>query len=136
LHAQLAGELPTSPDGRRGLVLSASKELEPGSRTMLLLAEGLFRLDIVLTADTIRTVVRNLSPGKLNIERDSGYGLPNAIATEDAVAYRPGTASLTFTVGSGTDRVRAEVAIGTLRFDHRGAVRVTAQAIVRQAPAD
>jgi hypothetical protein len=102
---------------------------------MLLLAEGLFRLDVVVSDDTIRTVVRNLSPGKLNIERDSGYGLPNAIATDEAAAYRPGTAALTFTVGSGTDRVRAEVKIGTLRFERRGTVRLTGQAIVRQAPA-
>jgi hypothetical protein len=52
-HGILAHELPPGADGRRGLVLSASTEIEPGARAMLLLAEGLFRLDAAVSGDTL-----------------------------------------------------------------------------------
>jgi hypothetical protein len=134
-HTQLAGELPIARDGRCGLVLSASKELEPGSRAMLLLAEDLFRIDVVVSPDTIRTVIRNLSAGELTIEHDPGYGLPTAFASLEAATYRPGSALLRFSVGKRRDRIGVDVRIATLRFERRGTVRVTAQAIVRQAAA-
>jgi hypothetical protein len=130
---QLAGELP--PDGeRRRLVLSVSKELETGARAMLLLAEGLFRLDVAVREDTIRTVVRNLSPGELQIETSPGTGGPIGIASEAAIDYAPGGSRLRFTLGTGADRIAAAVVIGLLRFAHRGTVQVTVQAIVSQAP--
>ena len=34
---------------------------------MLLLAEGLFRLDVAISGDTLRTYVRNLSSGPLQM---------------------------------------------------------------------
>jgi hypothetical protein len=131
---QLSGELP--PDGeRRGLALSASKEIEPGARAMLLLADGLFRLDIVVSDDTIRTVVRNLSSGELAVEGSRDPGRARGIGFGDAVTYKPGSSNLDFTLGSGADGVGVAVQIGTLRFEERGTVQVTAQAIVRQASA-
>jgi hypothetical protein len=42
-------------------VISAGREVELGARSMLLLAEGLFRLDVVPHEDTIQTLVRSLS---------------------------------------------------------------------------
>jgi hypothetical protein len=114
-------------------VISASKELEPGARAMLLLAGGLFRLDVVLSGDTLRTVVRNLSTGELEMQRRPGNDAGASIAYGDAAAYEPGRASVEFALGSGADRVTAEVLIGTLRFADRGTIQVTAQAIVRQS---
>lgn len=132
---QLAGELPPD-DGGRGLVLSASKQIEPGARAMLLLAEGLFRLDVVISDDTIRTVVRNLSPGKLTIADPVDPGRPQGIAGAEALAHRPSSSRLEFSLGTGADRVSVAVQMGTMRFDERGTVQVTCQAILRQAPAD
>lgn len=134
-HRQLVGEL-TPDSGRRALVLSSSKELETGARAMLLFADGLFRLDIVISPDTIRTVVRNLSSGELSVERGPGYGVRSAVHSIEAAAYRPGSTELRFTLGRRRDRVSVDVTIGLLRFEDRGTVHVTGQAIVRQAPAE
>jgi hypothetical protein len=128
---QLAGEL-WPDDERRGLVLSISKELEPGARAMLLLASGLFRLDVAISPDTMRTVVRNLSSGELEIKSHSGYGQPGSLASIETVAYRPSSSGLSFALGRDDDRVTVDVLIGLLRFLHRGTVRVTAQARIRQ----
>ena len=116
-------------------MLSASKEIEPGARAMLLLAEGLFRLDVVIGDDTIRTVVRNLSTGKLEPPVGSGYAIPTTLATPGAARYKPSGTRFAFALGARADRVGAEVTIALLRFAERGTVQVTAQAIVRQAPA-
>jgi hypothetical protein len=120
------------PDGGPpGLVLSATKELEPGARAMLLLAEGLFRLDVRVSGDTLQTTVRNLSPGELEMggspRSDPGGGL----AFGEAAIYEPGRSGLEFVLGSGGDRVTVSAVIATLRFAERGTVRVTTQAIVR-----
>jgi hypothetical protein len=102
---------------------------------MLVLAEGLFRLDVVIVEDTIRTIVRNLSTGKLETTGRSGYAIPTVLATAGAARYKPSGTRITFSLGEGTDRVSAEVTIAVLRFADRGTIQVTAQAIVRQAPA-
>ena len=112
-----------------------SKEIEPGARVMLLLADGLFRFDVVIRDDTIQTIVRNLSTGALHMERDPGRGDAIAIATEEAAPFTPGSARVEFALGDGADRVTVDVVLGTLRFADRGTVRITAQAIVRQAAA-
>ena len=57
-------------------MLSATKEIEPGARAMLLAADGLFRLDVAIVGDTIRTTVRNFSTGELEMGRgQGGYGV-------------------------------------------------------------
>jgi hypothetical protein len=133
LHDQLEAELPASGN-RRGLVLSASKEVEPGARAMLLLAEGLFRLDAAITGDTLRTVVRNLSAGELDLDNAPGEGGLN-VAFGEVAAYEPSRTELRFSLGTGDDRVSVKVTIATLKLAERGTIRITAQAIVRQAPA-
>jgi hypothetical protein len=116
-------------------VISGSKELEPGARAMLLLAEGLFRFDVVISNDTLRTLVRNLSSGELQLQVDPTTSDAGAnIAFGDAKAYEPGRAAVEFALGTGTDRVTTKVLIGTLRNVDRGTILVSAQAIVRQAP--
>ena len=102
---------------------------------MILLAEGLFRLDVVISGDTLRTVVRNLSSGDLNVDRESASDSGASLAFGEIATYEPGRAGLEFTLGRGGDRVGVKVTSATLRFPERGTVRVTAQAIVRPAPA-
>jgi hypothetical protein len=116
-------------------VLSATKEIEPGARAMLLLAEALFRLDVVLRDDTIGIIVRNLSSGELEIESSLGDYEGGSITVGDVAAHRPGRSSVAFALGQGDDRVSVSVQIGTLRFAERGTVQVSGQAIVREAPA-
>jgi hypothetical protein len=119
-------------DGGRGLVLSASKDLEPGARAMLLLAEDLFRLDVLVVGDSLQTFVRNLTSAELAFRSDMGGESGGTVTLGDAAAYAPGRADLGFTLGSGEDRILTKATIATLRFADRGTIRVSAQAIVRR----
>lgn len=116
------------------MLLSASKEVEPGARAMLLLAEGLFRLDVVLLADTLRIIVRNLSTGQLEIKDGVHPELARQLAFSDMEIYQPGQGRITFALGRGADRIAVDATIATLSFVDRGTVRITGQAIVRGAP--
>jgi hypothetical protein len=132
VHPQLASEIALGEDqGERGLVISASKDIEPGARAMLLLAEGLFRLDVLVTGDSLQTFVRNLAGGELRLQPEAG-GSDGVVALGDVARLVPGRADLGFTLGEGADRVMTKVTIGTLRFADRGTIRVSAQAIVRR----
>jgi hypothetical protein len=100
---------------------------------MILRADGLFRLDVVIAGDTLRTIVRNLSTAELTTRNDTaGYSTP-ASGTEALLAYAPTASAIGFTIGSGSDLLTVEVLLGTLRFAERGCYRVTAQATVRRA---
>ncbi len=57
-HAQLATGLPGG-----GLALSCQKLVEDGARTMMLLAPGLFRLDVRPADDTLQVMTRSLHEG-------------------------------------------------------------------------
>jgi hypothetical protein len=130
---QLALPGPASP-GQETLVISASREVEPGARTMLLLAEGLFRLDVSLAGDALRTVVRNLSGAQLEVEEgDHGQGQPHLVFSA-APDYQPAQGRVRFSLGGGKDRVTVSAILGILRFQ-RGTVQVTGQAVIRRAPA-
>jgi len=133
MHGQLNSGLDV-PDGRLALVLSAAKEIEPGSRAMLLLAEGLFRLDVVVAEDTLRTVLRNLSGGVIETETTLGTITGESILFGDAATYEPGRAGLGFTITTGGDAVWVRAMIATMRFAARGTVQVGAQAILLHAP--
>ncbi len=115
--------------------MSASKELEEGARGMLLLADGLFRLDVCPHGDTLRTVVRNLSPGRLEfIERTSGGPtIIQAAETRVLQGLHPSRFDLEFVLGEGDDAVRVAVTVGALQNPERGTTRLTAQAFLRQA---
>ncbi len=99
---------------------------------MLLLAEGLFRLDVLIRGDALQTFVRNLSPGPLEIESEAGELGGPSTACGDVSPYSPGRADLGFSIGAGKDRLLVKVTIATLRMADRGVLRVSAQAIVRQ----
>jgi hypothetical protein len=134
VHGQLTNPLEVA-GGRLALVLSAAKEIEPGARAMLLLAEGLFRLDVVVAEDTLRTVLRNLSGGVIETQTTLGTVTGESILFGDAGSYEPGRAGLGFTITTGDDAVWVRAMIATIRFATRGTVQVGAQAILRQAPA-
>jgi hypothetical protein len=124
-------EIP--PDAGTGVVLSATKELEPGTRAMLLLAEGLFRLDVVVSGDTLQTMVRPFN-GPLRMGDAQARYDTCTLAFGEIAAYEPGQATIEFALGSGADRVAIKGSLATLRFAQRGTVRITAQAIVRLEP--
>lgn len=99
----------------------------------MLVADDLFRLDVAVEGDTLRTLVRNLSAGDLTMDpAGSGYGGVSFVLGP-VEAYEPTCSEISFSLGSGGDRVEVDVTIATLRFAERGTVRVTAQAVVRQA---
>ena len=121
------------PGGARGQLLSSSKDLEPGVRAMLLLAEDLFRLDTMIVGDTLQTFVRNLTSGELSIAGDVGQPRVATTTLGLAARYAPGRADLRFAVGPEHARIETEVTIATLRFPERGLIRISAQGIVRPA---
>jgi hypothetical protein len=120
------------PGGARGRVLSASKDLEPGVRAMLLLAEDLFRLDLMIVGDTLQTFIRNLTSGELALAGEVGQPRVATTSAGLAARYAPGRADLRFSVGPEDARIVTEVTIATLRFPERGLIRVSAQGIVRR----
>ncbi|HEY6525773.1 MAG TPA: hypothetical protein VIY10_18465 [Solirubrobacteraceae bacterium] len=121
------------PGGVRGRVLSSSKDLEPGVRAMLLLADDLFRLDTMIVGDTLQTFVRTLTSGELAVAGEVGQPRVATTTIGLAARYAPGRADLRFAVGPEDARIVTEVTIATLRFPERGLIRVSAQGIVRPA---
>lgn len=99
---------------------------------MMLLAEGLFRLDVTLSGDALRTMVRNLSGAELEFEDGLHGEAEPHLAVGDVAPYQPGQGRVRFALGSGDDRVAVDVTVGVLRFPDRGTVRITAQAVIRQ----
>jgi hypothetical protein len=130
---QLAQPLPAA-SGAVGLVLSDSREIELGARAMMLLADGLFRFDVALLGDSLRTMVRNLSEGELEIEDGLHGEAEPHLAIGDVTPYQPGQGRVRFALGTGRDRVAVDVLIGVLRHADRGSARITTQAVIRRAP--
>jgi hypothetical protein len=111
------------------LVISATTEVEPDARAMLVLADGLFRLDVTVSGDTLRTLLRNFTTDELTMS-GGVYGPEGAnVILGEASAYEPSRVAVEFSIGS----VDASITLGTLRYTDRGTIRVSAQAIVRQS---
>lgn len=91
---------------------------------------------MVVEGDTLRTIVRNLSAAELMMDQSatSGYG-GVSILLGPVEEFQPTCSAVSFALGSGADRVAVDVTIALLHFAERGTVRVTAQAILREAPA-
>lgn len=102
---------------------------------MLLRAEALFRLDVTLNGDTLRTVVRNLSTGQLEMRGPASDQHGVSVGFGSVEVYEPGRVEFAFALGEGRDRIEVTGVIATLRFRERGTVRVTGQAVIRHAPA-
>jgi hypothetical protein len=97
-------------------------------------APGLFRLDVTMIPDSMRVVLRNMSPGPIRCS-DEGYGRPVVVSGNTAAlaALHPGHHQTTFTLGDRGDAVEVRVILATLRMRERGMVRITGQATVRRA---
>jgi hypothetical protein len=132
MHRQLSGGAPGA-GGQARLALSASKELEPGVRAMLLDAPGLFRLDVTLMSDTLRATIRNLSVGELTMHEGNGYGDP-LLASGEIARNEPTVSTVRFTLSRPGERVRVTATIGILRFPTRGTAQITAQAVAAGDP--
>lgn len=116
----LAGQL-TSPLPGGGIALSCSKPIEEGARAALLLAPGLFRLDITPREDTLKIQVRNLSSGPC--EWTDG-GQPLVLLAFD------GPAISAHTLRIDVDDRRASVLVSATRDTERGLMQFVAQALV------
>jgi hypothetical protein len=133
-HRQLVTSL-SADGGKPAFAISCSKDLERGTRATLMLVEKLFRFDVVVAGDSLRTVVRNLSPGELEI-RPQHHNEPGTnVAVGDGASYEPTRTGLDFTLRSRDELIAVSVTIGALRLAPRGVTRISAQAIVCQEPA-
>lgn len=111
--------------GGRRIALSRAAEVEDGARVAVLLAEGVFRLDVAVLGDTLRTVVRNLSDGRLEIDREEGDGYAAPDPAGAAAALHPARTAMSFTVGDW--HVEAQLAL--IETGDPGLRRVTGQAV-------
>ena len=127
-HGQLASGLPGG-----GLALSCHKLVEDGARVMMLLAPGLFRLDVRPLEDTLQVMTRSLSPGARwgSATADaSDYG-HKAEATQE-----PAVAGFTFVAELAPHPVLARIALRSTVDRERGLTHLVAQAIVREVIRD
>ena len=127
----LIGQIATAlPDG--GLALSSGRELPSGARVAVLLAPGLFRLDLRHLEDTLKVSVRNLSGAPIySIPTD---GPPRTILTTDDVAVQRPLATnsrMRLRLGSGASAQEAEIVLSALSGIEAGMSRVSAQAVIR-----
>jgi hypothetical protein len=123
-------EVP-SPDGGTVTVISSGRDVELGARSMLVLAEGLFRLDVVPYEDTIQTILRNLSPHpriELRLSEVGGgiVGGGGDEATLPSTGHFGGEVLLVD--AGGRENVVATLLVGSTYHPDRGLAAVTAQA--------
>jgi hypothetical protein len=118
--------------GKPAFAIACSKDLERDTRATLMLVEKLFRFDVVVASDSLRTVVRNLGGGELEI-RPRHHNEPGTnLAVGDGARYEPTRTGLDFTLRSDHETVVVSITIGAVRLASRGVTRISAQAIVRQ----
>ena len=120
-----AGQLETGlPNG--GLALSSSHELPTGARVAVLLAPGLFRLDLRHLEDTLKISIRNL--GSTPIRSLPADRPPATVQTSDDVTL---DYPWRRTPDAPPHRARdANVVLSALSGREPGSGRVTAQAII------
>ncbi len=133
MHRQLVTALQSS--GARSFAISCTKDLERDTRATLILAPRLFRLDVVVAGDTLRTIVRKLSRAELQVQPSHHNEPGTNIVLGDGARYQPARAATSFALHSAAESVLVTVTIGTLLRADRGLLRVSAQAIMRQIQA-
>jgi len=130
---QLTTESPTPGEEAPPVtVISAGREVEQGARSMLILAAGLFRFDVVPHEDTVKTILRNLSsePGaEMRFGSVGGetlaLGAPQEL-TAPATSRFGGEVVL---IGEdGDERTVAQLLVGSVCHLERGVTSFTAQA--------
>jgi hypothetical protein len=123
-HAQLASGLPGG-----GLALSCHKLVEDGARVLMLIAPGLFRLDVRPLEDTLQVLTRSLHEG-------ARWGTEPAAATDygrtAGETPEPSRADFTFFAELDPRPVLARIALTSTVDRERGLTHFVAQAIVRE----
>ena len=123
-HGQLASGLPGG-----GLALSCHKLVEDGARVMMLLAPGLFRLDVRPVEDTLQVLTRSLHEGaRWGTEPDAvtDYGRTAADTPE------PSRAAFTFYAELAPRPILARIALLSTVDRAAGLTHFVAHAIVRE----
>ena len=123
-HGQLASGLAGG-----GMALSCHKLVEDGARVMLLLAPGLFRLDVRPVEDTLHVMTRALHPG-------ARWGTEPAAATDygrtAAETPEPSRADFTFYAELAPRPILARIALLSTVDRAAGLTHFVAHAIVRE----
>jgi len=103
LHGQLSHELPPEP-GRRGLVLSASKEIESGARGDAAAGRGPCSGSTSLSVVTrcARSCATCLQASSRSRTRTAAPA-DASVAYGDAASYQPGSSGLDFTLDQGAE---------------------------------
>jgi hypothetical protein len=127
-QGQLRTEAPAAEGGSPTTVISSGREVEQGARSMLLLAEGLFRLDVVPQDDTIQTILRNLSPeprAEFQFAEVGGGAHAYGIAPPSTGRFG---GEIVLVGEDGRERIVARILVGSVCQLERGLTSFTAQA--------
>jgi hypothetical protein len=131
---QLRTEIPAGEEGgARSAVISAGRNVEVGARSMLVLAEGLFRLDVVPHEDMIQVMVRSLSAEPHAELRSTGEvgGESRTLGPQDEVGSQSTGrfgGEIVLIGENGDERPVATVLVGSVCHLERGLTTFTAQA--------
>jgi hypothetical protein len=127
-HGQLASGLPGG-----GLALSCTKLVEDGARTLILLAPGLFRLDVRPVEDTLQVMTRSLHsvPAEWRTAESSftEYGKTGAETQE------PSVVGFWFHVDARPQAFAGRISLASTIDRERGTTHFVAHALVRRATA-
>ena len=129
---QVRTEIPASEGSDAVTVISSGREVEQGARSMLVLAEGLFRLDVIPHDDTVQTILRNLSAEpQAELRFEAVGGEAHALGSPQEVAA-PATGrfggEVVLTGEDGSERIVAKILVGSVCHLDRGLTSFTAQA--------
>lgn len=130
---QVSTEIPAPPEGGSPVTaISAGREVEQGARSMLLLAEGLFRLDVVPQDDMVQTVIRNLSSApRVELRFHPVGGESSVLDSRHELAVGASGrfgGEVVLVEEDGEERVVAKVLVGSVCHLDRGLTSFTAQA--------
>ena len=131
-QGQIRTEIPAEEGAAPVTVISSGREVEQGARSMLILAEGLFRLDVIPQDDTIQTLLRNLSTEPLAEVRYADVGGAASASGDAADFVAPSTGRFggeVVLIGEdGAERAVAKFLVGSVYHLERGLTSFTAQA--------
>jgi hypothetical protein len=130
---QTRTEIPSTEEGAAPVtVISSGRDVEQGARAMLILAEGLFRLDVIPQGDTIQTILRNLSSEPRAEVRYTDVGGGASTSGEPGELLAPSTGRFGGEVvlidEEGAERAVARFLVGSVCHLERGVTGFTAQA--------
>lgn len=123
-HGQLASGLPGG-----GLALSGHKLVEDGARALVLIAPGLFRLDVRPVQDTLQVMTRSLVPGA----RWGTDQLPRTGGEQGAAgAAEPALVAFSFYAELEPRPVLARITLASTVDRERGVTHFVAHAVIRE----